>query len=235
MTARQWSRHSGLDTVSRPLLVAGPGDHQVPAHRVLATSFFLGAVPFSGAAAWALAGVDLRKTGSGTVSGSGLYEAAGFGPLAVAGSFDVAKGAVGPLLAGKDRPFLAVASAGLSLVGHNWSPFLGGAGGRGISPALGATLVLAPEATVLLGLGLGVGRLVHQSGLGTFIALASMIPVLTRRRGWRGAALASAIAVPMLAKRVVGNRPPGSGASGGVLVSRLLFDRDEWPRSDCLM
>ena len=36
---------------------------------------------------------------------------------------------------------------GLAVAGHNWSVFLRGAGGRGIAPALGATLVLAPDAS----------------------------------------------------------------------------------------
>src|SRR5437660_880085 len=81
-----------------------------------------------------------------------LTVAAGFRVLAVAGVLDVAKGAVGPLLAGRDRPALAAAAAAAGVAGHNWSPFLRGAGGRGISPAIGALLAGAPVgAAVLLG------------------------------------------------------------------------------------
>ncbi|MHB8682593.1 MAG: glycerol-3-phosphate acyltransferase [Acidimicrobiales bacterium] len=200
-------------------------DHRLPPATVLAVAFGAGAIPFSGVAARLVAGVDLRRRGTGTVSGTGLYDVAGFGPLAVAGSLDVAKGALGPVLAGRDRPFLAAASAGAAVAGHNWSPWLGGAGGRGISPALGATLVTAPEGTVLLGAGLAGGRLLRQTGLASFAAIVTLVPVLWRRRGAAGLTLAVALAVPMLGKRLLGNSPPQPGQ----LLGRLLFDRDSAP------
>ena len=62
----------------------------------IAVGFGAGAIPFSNIAARRRAGVDLRTVGSGTVSGSGLYEVAGKGPLFVVGLFELAKGALGP-------------------------------------------------------------------------------------------------------------------------------------------
>lgn len=209
-----------------------PAWQRLPAAAVLAAAFAAGAVPWSGLAARLVAGVDLRRVGSGTVSGTGLYGAAGFGPLAVAGTLDVAKGAAGPLLAGPARPVLAAVSGGVAVAGHNWSPLLGGAGGRGISPALGATLVLAPEASAVLLGGLVAGRLVRQTGLGTLLALAGTVPLLALRRGPAGLAAGLALAVPMVAKRLAGNVPPGVVAArqgrrrAAVLAGRLLFDRD---------
>jgi glycerol-3-phosphate acyltransferase PlsY len=193
---------------------------------VLAAAFTAGAIPFSGLAAQLLAGVDLRGRGSGTVSGTGLFEVAGFRPLAVAGSLDVAKGAVGPLLAGRQRPALSALAAGAAVAGHNWSPLLGGAGGRGISPALGATLVCAPEGTVLLGAALAGGRLVRQTGITCFAGIVALFPVLWRRRGFPGLVLATSLALPMLGKRLLGNRLPPADGRTRVLVWRLLFDRD---------
>ncbi|HUC37545.1 MAG TPA: glycerol-3-phosphate acyltransferase [Acidimicrobiales bacterium] len=189
-------------------------------------SFAAGAVPFSGLTARLLKGVDLRKTGTGTVSGSGLYEVAGFGPMAVAGSLEVAVGALGPLLAGRDRRVLGAVAGGLAVVGHNWSPLLSGAGGRGISTALGASLVLAPEGTVLLGAGLGGGRLLRQTGLGCFLALVGLFPLLARRRGARGGLIAACLAIPVLAKRVLGNSAGGGGLSVRTFSRRLLLDSD---------
>src|SRR4051794_13257076 len=107
--------------------------HATPA-RVVGVSFALGAVPFSNIAARAKAGVDLRVVGNGTVSGTNLFHVAGFGPLAVAGVCDVAKGAVGPLLAGRDRPVLAAVAGGRAGAGDKWAPFLSGGGGRGPLP-----------------------------------------------------------------------------------------------------
>lgn len=194
---------------------------------VLALSYAAGAVPFSGLAARLTAGADLRHVGSGTVSGTGLYQVAGFRPLAVAGSLDVAKGALGPALAGRDRPVLAAVSAGLAVTGHNWSPLLGGAGGRGISTALGSTLACAPEGAVVLGASLAAGRLLKQTGLVTLLGLLALFPLLVRRRGLAGLVLAMALACPMVGKRLVGNAaaPPGPGRRR-VLLWRLLFDRD---------
>ncbi|HET9729675.1 MAG TPA: glycerol-3-phosphate acyltransferase [Acidimicrobiia bacterium] len=193
---------------------------------VLATSFMCGAIPFSNLAARRRAGVDLRTVGSGTVSGTSLYRVAGFGPLAIAGVCDIAKATVGPLLAGRDRPVLQAMAGGAAIAGHNWSPFLRGAGGRGFAPSLGALGVNAwPGVPVMLG-GLVAGRAVHQTGLGGFAAQCALIPVVARTHGVRGAFAGVCVVVPMLAKRLLGNAPPAE-PSTRAYVRRMLFDRDD--------
>src|SRR3981081_4189302 len=52
---------------------------------VLGVSFVAGSIPSSNIAARRRASVDLRTVGTGTVSGTGLYRVAGFGPLPVSG------------------------------------------------------------------------------------------------------------------------------------------------------
>ena len=153
---------------------------------VVGAAWLAGSVPFSNLAARRRADVDLRDVGTGTVSGTALYEVAGFGPLAVAGACDVAKGFVGPLLAGRDRPVLGAVAATAGVAGHNWSPWLRGAGGRGLSVAFGAFLPLAWPGTVVLALGLAGGRLRQQSGLGTFLGAALVVPVVARTHGRSG-------------------------------------------------
>jgi glycerol-3-phosphate acyltransferase PlsY len=192
----------------------------------LGLSFLSGSIPFSGLGALLAADVDLRAHGSGTVSGTGLYEVAGFGPLALAGSLDVAKGAIGPLLAGAERPWLGSGAAACSIAGHNWSPWLGGAGGRGLSPAIGALGVLGPEGSVVLLGGMAFGRLVKQTALGSLVALVALFPVLAIRRGWRGLCAAGCVTGPIVAKRLAGNRRTADGHRGSTLVARLFFDRD---------
>ena len=201
--------------------------HERPgAGPVLALAFAAGSVPFSNIAARTQAGVDLRDVGSGTVSGTNLFRIAGFGPLAVAGVCDVAKGAVGPLLAGADRPVLGAFAAGAAVAGHNWSPFLAGAGGRGISPAIGALAATAWQGSALLLGGLAVGRLLHETGLTSFVADAVLVPALAATRGRRGALLGACVVTPMLVKRALGNqRPTRPGWRGR--AQRVLFDRDE--------
>ena len=187
--------------------------------------FAVAAVPFANVAAKVWRGVDLRSVGTGTVSGTGLYQVAGFGPLAVAGVFEVAKGAVGPLLAGRDHPRVAALAAGAAVVAHNWSPLLGGAGGRGMSPAIGALGVVAPSGSVALLAGLAAGRLAGQTAVGSLVAEVAVVPVVRRRHGREAAWAAGAVVVPMLVKRLTGNgfRRPASPA---VYAWRILFDRD---------
>lgn len=168
----------------------------------------------------------MRDVGSGTVSGSGLFKVSGFLPLAAVGCLELAKGATGPLLAGRRSPTLAAGAAFAGICGHNWSPWLRGAGGRGLSPALGASLVLAPEAAATLGLGLGIGRLMRQTGLSCALAMAALFPLLSRTRGSSGRPIALAIVLPLLAKRLTGNAAPPAGRLWRTLASRALLDRD---------
>jgi glycerol-3-phosphate acyltransferase PlsY len=195
----------------------------------LAAALVAGSVPFSQLTARATAGTDLRRVGTGTVSGTGLWRVAGFGPLVVGGLLDVGKGVVGPLLAG-NRPWLAAGTVALTVVGHNWSLFLKGAGGRGISPALGGLGVVAWPASVVLLAGLGLGRVVRQTGLGSFLAQVGLVPVAGLTAGWPGAAAGLGVVVPLWIKRATGDRLPPPGGWRRALPSRVLFDREPAPR-----
>lgn len=197
---------------------------------VVGLAWLAGSVPFSNLAARARAGVDLRGVGTGTVSGTALYDVAGFGPLAVAGVCDLAKGAVGPVLAGRDRSGVAAVALGAAVIGHNWSPWLRGAGGRGISPALGGLAVANWPGTATLAAGLAAGRLARATGLGSFLADLALIPVLARSRGRPGILAGLAVVGPLLAKRLTGNRAP-ERASARVYAHRLVYDRDPLPGS----
>jgi glycerol-3-phosphate acyltransferase PlsY len=192
---------------------------------VLACSFVAGSIPSSQIAARARGGIDLRDVASGTVSGTSLYRVAGFVPLAVSGVADIAKATVGPLLAGRERPGLAALAGGTAIAGHNWSPFLRGAGGRGFAPSLGALGVNGPPGVPLMLGGLVAGRAVGQTGLGGFVAQCALVPVLARRYGRRGAFVGVCVVAPMWAKRLLGNAPPAN-PSARVYARRLLFDRD---------
>lgn len=194
---------------------------------ILLASFAAGAIPFSYFAGRRARGVDLRRVGTGTVSGTSLYRVAGFGPMAAAGVLDVAKGAAGPALAtAAGRPALAAVAGGVAVVGHNWSPFLRGAGGRGLSPALGALLVVAWPGAVVLLAGMILGRVVHETALGALVAEVALAPVLAFTHGAVGALAGISIAIPMLVKRVVGNAPAPSPRHR-TYRNRLLYDRDD--------
>ena len=191
---------------------------------ILLLAFVAGAIPFSNLVARTTKGVDLRDASSGTVSGTSLYRVAGWWALVASGILDVAKGAIGPLLAG-DRPVLAAFAGGLAVAGHNWSPFLRGHGGRGIAPALGALLVNAWPGAVVILVALVASRAFRQTGLGGFVGEVALVPVLTVTNGPCGALAGGAVAAPMLVKRLVGNARPRE-RGWRVYAQRLLFDRD---------
>ena len=199
---------------------------------VLVVSYLAGAIPFSNLMAKRRRGVDLRTFGSGTVSGTSLYEVAGFGALALAGICDIAKGAVGPALAGRDRPGLQAAACATSVAGHNWSPFLGGAGGRGISPAIGALGAAAPVGSAILLGGMTLGRLGGETAIGSLAADVALVPVLRRTDGQRGALAGAAVVVTMFAKRLAGNAPAPAQHKARTYLNRLVFDRDTTRKVD---
>lgn len=195
---------------------------------VVAAAYAVGGLPWSNIAARALHGVDLRNFETKTVSGTGLYHVAGAGPVVVFGLLDVAKGASAPLLARRvqpDQPGLPAVATAAVISGHNWSPYLGLAGGRGIAPALGALTVQAPEGALLFLAGLAIGRAAGETALGCLAAYLALPVVLGARRGAAGARLAAAVVVPMLAKRLLGNEPTRRVAPSAYLW-RLVVDRD---------
>jgi glycerol-3-phosphate acyltransferase PlsY len=204
---------------------------------VLAAAWLVGSIPFAQLGARSRR-VDLREVGTGTVSGTGLYRVGGFRALAAYGTLEVAKGAVGPLLAvsverRQARPRthrrapLAVVAGAAAVAGHNWSPFLRGAGGRGVSPAIGALLVTAPTGSALLLAGLGFGKLAGETAIGCAVADLALVPTLARVGGRAQAAAGAAVLVPIVAKRLAGNGPPEL-RTRSVYVRRLVLDRDTW-------
>jgi glycerol-3-phosphate acyltransferase PlsY len=198
---------------------------------ILVLAFVAGSIPVSNLIARRSRGVDLRDTEYNSVSGTSLYRVAGFGALVVSGLCDLAKGAIGPLLAGPDRPVLAALAGGAAVIGHNWSPFLRGLGGRGVGPACGSLLVNAWAGVVVLLGAMLVGRAFRETGIGGFVGEVALTPVLAVTNGATGALAGAAVAAPMLVKRVVGNSRP-SEPGWRPYARRLFLDHDpETPAS----
>jgi acyl phosphate:glycerol-3-phosphate acyltransferase len=189
-------------------------------------AYLLGAIPFTQIVSRRLTGVDLRTVGTGTVSGTGLYNVAGLWPLVLGGGLDVAKGAAAAMLAGDDKRLAVLVSAAV-VTGHCWSVFLGGAGGRGLSPSMGALAIFAWPGALLLLAALAVGKLADETGLAAFIADLLLVVVLSTGSGWQGAALALALVVPMVLKRLMGNARPQPGGGLRTYWARLLYDADQ--------
>jgi glycerol-3-phosphate acyltransferase PlsY len=208
---------------------------------LLVLAYLVGSIPTAYLASRWLRGRDLRQYGTGTVSGSMVYEHVARWAVVPVGLFDVGKAAFPAWLAARlDLGLSMAAAAGLTaIIGHNWPVFLRFTGGRGLGCFMGVLLVLFPWGFPwMLGF-LLVGWLLGDSAPW---ALASLItlPVFA---GWMDGpevvgAAAGAMLVLTLVKRVEANRrplPPSRHGRRRVVLYRLLLDRDilshaEWIR-----
>jgi glycerol-3-phosphate acyltransferase PlsY len=112
----------------------------------LIAGYLVGGIPFGIIVPRLIGGTDPRTIGSGRTGGANVSRAVGFRWAAVSGLLDVAKASVVVLaigaLGGGPGPQIAAALA--AILGHSRSPFIGFHGGRGIAPAAGGALVIAP-------------------------------------------------------------------------------------------
>lgn len=166
---------------------------------------------------------------------SNAVEAVGLWQGIAIGAFDcVAKGALPIVLASATGQGAWVqALVGVAVVaGHNWSPYIGFTGGRGVATAIGVLLGLSMwqellVMAVLLGL---VGRLIMKDT--AFWTLVSMLalPPLTYLFAEPPALTYTAIAIVLvvIAKRATANREavPEGRRWHRVLANRIIWDRD---------
>ncbi len=157
-------------------------------------SFLIGGIPF-GLLLPRLKGVDIRKIGSGNVGAMNVGRALGRRWFAAVFLLDMAKGLIPTILAGSlllgmdytDSPTGAVGNLcwlfiGIcAVLGHNYSPFLGFRGGKGVSTSLGVALGVYPDLALpaLLCFGvwvIGIG-LTRMSSVGSVLG-GVMFPVL---------------------------------------------------------
>lgn len=108
-------------------------------------SYLLGAIP---AAAWVARsrGIDIRKVGSGNSGATNVLRSLGKGPALAVAIFDIVKGVLAVFLArlvGLDDAWSALCGV-LAVLGHNFSPFLGFRGGKGVATSFGVIAVVSP-------------------------------------------------------------------------------------------
>lgn len=197
---------------------------------VIVVSYLIGGVPVAYLTG-RMFGVDIREAGTGNVGPSNLWQVASKVTVVPVGLTEIMQGMAGIIIAKLAGESLAVqVTAGLAAIAaHNWSPFIGFTGGRGIAHAIGFMLMLswpALAAFCLLALaGVALRSVPQYVGLGV-----AMAPVAAL--GWTQSpeivAGMAAMAALIFAKRLLTNRPGlPQGADGGeVLLNRLRYDRD---------
>jgi glycerol-3-phosphate acyltransferase PlsY len=118
---------------------------------LVVSAYLLGSVP-SGYILGSMAGVDVRKVGSGNVGATNVARVLGKGRGALTLVADVAKGWL-PVFAAVqlEMSLSAVTLAGTAVfLGHLYSIFLRFEGGKGVATAMGVFLALAPSLTMVL-------------------------------------------------------------------------------------
>ena len=194
--------------------------------------YLLGSIPTAYLAGRWLGKLDLRRYGSGTVSGSMVYEHVARWAVVPVGLFDMAKAALPAWLAlhlGLGEPLAA--AAGLAAVaGHNWPLYLHFTGGRGLGTFMGALLPIFPWGFPWMLVFLAVGWRLGDSAPWALVGLVTL-PLFSVLVGGPGvvAPATGAMLLLTLAKRLEANRrplPPPGPEGRQVVLRRLLFDRD---------
>ena len=204
-------------------------------------SYFLGGIPTAYVAGRLLRGIDLRRYGSGTISGSMVYEHVARWAVVPVGLLDVGKAVLPTWLALRLDlgPTVAILAGLTAAAGHNWPPYLGFTGGRGLGLFIGMLLLLFPWGVAWLLGALTLGFILGDSAPWALAALLST-PMLARLVNGPGyvPGLTVAMVTMCLVKRLEANRrplPPPGPERRRVILRRALLDRDiashhEWIR-----
>jgi glycerol-3-phosphate acyltransferase PlsY len=145
---------------------------------VLVAGYLLGSIPSGYLAGRWLAGLDIRREGSGSTGATNVLRVVGKGPALGVFLVDVLKGTAAVLLAKTVLdPFgVGVVLAGLAaLAGHIWPVWLGWKGGKAVATGLGMLLGLTwPVGLACFGIFLAVlsvSRIVSLSSVVAALAL----------------------------------------------------------------
>jgi len=217
------------------------GETAVASILLIVASYLLGSIPAAYVVGRVAKGVDLRQYGSGTVSGSMVWEHVGRWAVIPVVVWDAGKVMVPTWLAlylGLGSA-VAVAAGLAATAGHNWPVFLHFVGGRGVGGFAGMLLVLWPWGTVWLVALLAIGWRLGDSAPWLLVGVVTL-PLVSYLAGGPDSMLplAGAMLVLTFLKRLEANRrplPPPGPERRRVILRRLLLDRDiasheEWIR-----
>jgi glycerol-3-phosphate acyltransferase PlsY len=166
-------------------------------------AFALGSIP-TGMIVARARGVDLRKVGSGNIGATNVGRALGKRWAVFVLVMDALKGYAPAAIAQRWLGPAPVAVVALTAVlGHMFSVFLKGRGGKGVATSLGAALALAPAAALAsAGVYLALYAAFRISSVGSLMAISSF-PLALYLTGDRDRAhylFAAAIAVLVIAR-----------------------------------
>lgn len=141
-----------------------------------AICYFVGAVPIGLIVGKLTRGIDIRKFGSGNIGATNVYRTLGAGPAAIVMIGDTLKGLIAVLVCKElvGVPWVVVTGAFLSIVGHNFSVFLGFRGGKGVATSLG--MIIGFDAPIA---GIAFGIWVLLVGITRYVSIASPLAAIS--------------------------------------------------------
>jgi glycerol-3-phosphate acyltransferase PlsY len=195
-------------------------------------AYLLGSVPTAYIAGKLIGGIDVRKHGSGSVSGSNVWASVARWAVVPVGIADILKGLI-PILIAQLAEF-SVAAQGIvglaAIAGHNWSIFLRFTGGRGITTMMGVLVLLARwELLVFVVVWLLCLAILRNTPVGALLAGVSL-PFASLGFGEPLALTLCLMGMVllMMVKRLIANwnLTPLVAEWKQVALYRILFDRD---------
>ena len=145
---------------------------------IVIVSYLLGSIPF-GCIAGRMAGIDIRKAGSGNVGATNVVRVLGKRYGYPVFALDVLKGfgavKISMVMSGQHLEWNSPEISGMvgaifSVLGHVFPPWLKFKGGKGVATAAGALLALMPIATLI-----GVAVWIIVFWLTRYVSLASVV------------------------------------------------------------
>ncbi|MCL5256562.1 MAG: glycerol-3-phosphate 1-O-acyltransferase PlsY [Chloroflexi bacterium] len=170
-------------------------------------SYLLGSIP-SGVIAGRLAGVDIRKHGSGNIGTTNVLRTLGRKASAAVFVADFGKGLL-PVVAAQlitSEPLVVAACGVAAVVGHSWSAYLGFTGGRGVATGFGALLLISPLTFVV-------------------VLMASAVVISTWRYVSLGSITGAALTPVVMAILVITGLQPAASLLFGVGIAAMVIYR----------
>jgi len=167
---------------------------------IVLLGYFLGSIPTAYVVGRLLKGKDIRQMGDANVGAANTFRQ--IGTRAGIGVFfvDAGKGALAILIAqAASLPLVAVLLTGAAtIVGHNWSVFIGFRGGRGESTAIGVLLTIITQPMLILAGPALATLLVKRNVIISSCVLFIPLPLVCWWLGIPGVLVIYSIALPCL-------------------------------------
>jgi glycerol-3-phosphate acyltransferase PlsY len=172
-----------------------------------ALSFLMGAIPFGPLLA-RRKGVDLRKVGSGNTGATNVLRSVGKGAALLTLLGDALKGTAAVALARAFGlgPFYEGLFGLLAVLGHDFSPFMGFRGGKGVATSLGVILLYVPEVGILtLIVWVATVLVTRVSSLGALVSFALLPAAVAALGGGKEELAFSTALTALIVVRHAGN------------------------------